>query len=167
MSGENERDYVLGTNEEELARLGLQHQVWQNVVLKCWREAGVGPGKRVLDVGAGPGYATADLAQIVGPTGHVTAVERSHNFVNAMQTHFASQRVDNVDVRELDLMVDVLPAGDYDFTWCRWVTCFVSNPALLVAKIAAALRKGGRAIFHEYAAYRTWRFIPPRPQHER
>ena len=80
-----ERDYVLGTHEEEVERLGLQHRVWQPHVLACWQRAGITVGKRVLDVGAGPGYATADLAEIVGPTGEVVAVERSSNFVEALR----------------------------------------------------------------------------------
>lgn len=33
------------------------------------------PGQRVLDVGAGSGWTTAILARLVGPEGHVTAVE--------------------------------------------------------------------------------------------
>ncbi len=69
-----DRDYVLGTHEKELARLGLQHRVWRPVVLDCWQKAGITVGKRVLDVGAGPGYATVDLAEIVGPT----ALEEFH-----------------------------------------------------------------------------------------
>lgn len=80
-----ERDYVLGTHEEELARLGLQHRVWRPVVLDCWQRAGLTAGKRVLDVGAGPGYAAIDLAEIVGSTGEVVALERSQNFVRAME----------------------------------------------------------------------------------
>src|SRR5438477_215163 len=78
-----DRDYVLGTHDEELARLGLQHRVWRPVVLDCWQRAGVTVDKRVLDVGAGPGYATVDLAEIVGTTGEVIALERSRNFVRA------------------------------------------------------------------------------------
>ena len=70
-----DRDYVLGTHDEELARLGLQHRVWRPVVLDCWQRAGITLGKRVLDVGAGPGYATVDLAEIVGPTGEVVRFE--------------------------------------------------------------------------------------------
>ena len=81
-----ERDYVLGTHEEELARLGLQHRVWRPVALDCWQRAGITVGKRVLDVGAGPGYAAIDLAEIVGPTGEVVALERSQNFIRAMET---------------------------------------------------------------------------------
>ena len=69
-----DRDYVLGTHDQELARLGLQHRVWRPVVLDCWQRAGITVGKRVLDVGAGPGYATVDLAEIVGPTGEVIAL---------------------------------------------------------------------------------------------
>jgi ubiquinone/menaquinone biosynthesis C-methylase UbiE len=72
-----ERDYVLGTHDEELARLGLQHRVWRPVVLDCWHRAGITVGKRVLDIGAGPGYAAVDLAGIVGPKGEVVAIERS------------------------------------------------------------------------------------------
>ncbi len=84
-----DRDYVLGTHEEELARLGLQHRVWRAVALDCWQRAGITVGKRVLDVGAGPGYAAIDLAEIVGPAGEVVALERSGNFINAFQDMIA------------------------------------------------------------------------------
>ena len=80
-----ERDYVLGTHDEELARLGLQHRIWRPIALDCWQKAGITIGSRVLDVGAGPGYAATDLAEIVGPTGKVVAVERSSNFVRALE----------------------------------------------------------------------------------
>src|SRR2546430_5782925 len=85
MSRAKERDYVLGTHDQELERLGVQHEAWRPVVLDCWKNAGVTSGSRVLDVGAGPGYATVDLAEIVGPSGKVVAVERSTNFVSAIR----------------------------------------------------------------------------------
>ena len=127
-----ERDYVLGTHDEELARLGLQHRVWRSVVLDCWQRAGITVGKRVLDIGAGPGYAAVDLAEIVGPTGEVIALERSKNFVDAMEDACRVRSLTNVKIHELDLMTDNFPEGDYDFSWCRWVLSFVSDPALLV-----------------------------------
>jgi SAM-dependent methyltransferase len=157
-----DRDYVLGTHEQELERLGVQHRAWCPVVSECWKNAGVTNGSRVLDVGAGPGYATVDLAEIVGPNGKVVAVERSTNFVNAIRRAARSKSLSNIEVRELDLMSDDLPAGPYDFSWCRWVLCFVSDPELLVKKIGNVLRNGGRAIFHEYGHYTTWRFFPQR-----
>ena len=37
----HENDYVLGTHDEEIARLGFQHGVWRSTVLDCWRNAGI------------------------------------------------------------------------------------------------------------------------------
>src|SRR6266498_494398 len=162
-----DRDYVLGTHDEELARLGLQHRVWRPVVLDCWHRAGVTVGKRVLDVGAGPGYATIDLAETVGPTGEVIALERSQNFVRAMEAACRARSVNNVKIHEIDLMTDDLPAVDYDFAWCRWVVSFVSDPALLIRKLTRVMPKGSLSIFHEYGHYETWRFFPRLPMQER
>ena len=162
-----ERDYVLGTHEEDLARLGLQHRVWRPIALSCWQNAGITIGSRVLDLGAGPGYAAVDLADIVGPTGEVVALERSSNFVRAMEERCRSRALHNVRVHELDLMTDQLPEGPYDFSWCRWVASFVTDPALLVQKLRQVMRPGGLSIFHEYAHYLTWRFIPRLPAQER
>src|SRR5437763_14192707 len=106
MSQTKERDYVLGTHEDELERLGVQHRAWRDVVLDCWRNAGITAGSQVLDVGAGPGYATVDLAEIVGRAGKVIAVERSTNFVNAIDRTIESRKLSNVEVHELDLMND-------------------------------------------------------------
>lgn len=157
-----DRDYFLGTHDEELIRLGLQHRVWKDAVLDCWRRAGIQPGSRVLDIGAGPGYASADLAGIVGARGEVVAVERSTRFVEAGRGMCAAHGYANVRWHELDLMSDPLPGRGFDAAWCRWVACFVSSPSLLVDKIAGALRVGGLAIFHEYLQYETFRCNPSR-----
>jgi SAM-dependent methyltransferase len=149
-----ERDYFLGTHDEELVRLGLQHRVWRETVIDCWRRAGIG---------AGPGYAAADLAEIVGPSGSVVAVERSARFVEAGRKMLADHGFGNVAWHEIDLMADPLPGAGYDAAWCRWVACFVAEPAVLVDKIAAAVRPGGVAIFHEYLQYETLRIVPDCP----
>jgi SAM-dependent methyltransferase len=162
-----DRDYVLGTHEEELARLGLQHRVWRPVVLDCWQRAGITVGKRVLDVGAGPGYAAVDLAEIVGATGEVVALERSQNFVRAMEEACRARSLTNVKIHELDLMAGELPRGNYDFSWCRWVMSFVSDPAMLIRKLGDVMPKGSVAIFHEYGHYETWHFFPRLPNQER
>jgi SAM-dependent methyltransferase len=162
-----DRDYVLGTHNEELARIGLQHRVWRPVVLGCWQRAGIAVGRRVLDVGAGPGYATVDLAEIVGPTGEVVALERSQNFIRAVEAACRARSLTNVKIHELDLMTDELPAEDYDFAWCRWVISFVTDPAVLIRKLARVMPKGSLSIFHEYGHYETWRFFPRLPMQER
>ncbi len=163
MAGSGERDYVLGTHREEIERLGLQHRVWRPHMLACWRQAGITLGSKVLDVGAGPGYATVDLAEIVGPTGEVHAAERSGNFLQHARETCAARGLSHVRFHEQDLMAGPLEVGGMDAAWCRWVASFVSDPAKLVATVAGALRPGGMAIFHEYLDYRTWRLAPPCP----
>ena len=124
----SEADYVLGTNDEELDRLGLQHRVWRPVVTECWQRVGITHGWRVLDVGAGPGYATADLAEIVGPTGSVLGVERSARFLEAARERCRRRGLTNVEFREADLMEVSLGQLGFDASWCRWVASFVSSP---------------------------------------
>lgn len=157
-----ERDYVLGTNDEELERLGLQHRVWRPIALDCWRRAGITFGSRVLDAGAGPGYATMDLAELVGPNGEVIAIERSERFLTFAKSAAAARGLTNIRFRQADLMMEPLGELNVDAVWCRWVASFVSSPEKLVNEIAGALRPGGAAIFHEYVDYRTWRLAPRR-----
>jgi len=116
----------------------------------------------VLDVGAGPGFGSADLGEIVGAKGEVIAIERSERFANAARAHFAGKHLTNVRVVQADLMEDAIPAASIDAAWCRWVACFVNSPKTLVEKIAGALKPGGIAMFHEYADYGSWRVLPPR-----
>jgi ubiquinone/menaquinone biosynthesis C-methylase UbiE len=163
MPDQHETDYVLGTHDEEVARLGLQHRVWRPVATDCWRRAGITIGSRVLDVGAGPGHATVDLAEIVGPTGEVLAVERSGRFLEVARQRCAARGLSQVRFQEADLVETEIGPLNFDFAWCRWVASFVLSPPKLIANIAGALRPGGLALFHEYSHYETFRFAPRRP----
>jgi len=166
MSQNTDKDHVLGTHDEEIARLGLQHRVWRSVVLDCWRQAGITTGMRVVDVGAGPGYATIDLAEIVGSTGRILAVERSQRFVEAARSSCHLRQLPQVTFQEADIMLEPIMAEGFDAAWCRWVACFVTSPATLLRRIRAALKPGGVAIFHEYANYATLQLAPAKPQVE-
>jgi SAM-dependent methyltransferase len=163
----SERDYVLGTQDEEIDRLGLQHRVWRARMLDGWAEAGIGPGMTVLDIGAGPGFASLDLAELVGPAGKVLAFERSHRFLQALQARAAAAGLANIVAQEKDVAEESLGADQADAAWCRWVLSFVADPAATVRHIAAALRPGGTAIFHEYADYGAWQMMPPCPDVDR
>src|SRR5262245_50101060 len=71
------KPYVLGTHDAELDRLGLQHRIWSEHAFALWERAGIRPGQRVLDVGCGPGYATVDLARLLGPASRIVAIDES------------------------------------------------------------------------------------------
>lgn len=159
-----ERSYVLGTHDAEVERLAFQHSVWQEEVHRAWRAAGIAQGSRVVDVGAGPGFASIDLARLVGSSGEVLAAERSARFLALLSARCESEGLTQVRMAELDLMERPLPARDLDAAWCRWVACFVPDPARLVDRIACALRPGGVAIFHEYVEYDSYQVVPDRPE---
>jgi SAM-dependent methyltransferase len=163
----SERDYVLGTHDEEVERLGLQHRAWRPQVLDALRRAGIGPGATVVDVGAGPGFAATDLAGIVGPAGRVLAVERSRRFLDVLEDRARRLGLSNIEALEQDVAEAGFGEGFADAAWCRWLLSFVAEPRRTVGHIAAALKPGGRAIFHEYADYGAWRTLPPDPDVER
>lgn len=154
-------DYLLGTQDIEVERLGLQHRVWRSEMLAGLDAARFAMGETFLDIGAGPGHATADLSDIAGPAGKVIAFERAPHFLQSLR----DRDLGNVEVRPIDLVEDDLGENIADAAWTRWVLAFLSDPAPVVAKIARALKPGGRAVFHEYLDYEAWRLIPQPPEH--
>jgi len=144
-----ERDYVLGTETDEIERLGLQHRVWRPRMLDAFRRAGIGPGKTVLDIGCGPGWASVDLAELVGPAGRVIAIERSARFLAHLADQAAARGLFNIEIREQDVADEPLGAAMADALWCRWVLCFLPVPRSTIGHIARALKPGGTAVFHE------------------
>lgn len=168
-----EKSCVLGTHDAELERLGFQHSVWRDEVLQAWRNAGIREGARVIDVGAGPGFASLDLAELVGPRGAVLAVERSARFLSFLAEEAQRRGLRNISLAELDLMQSEIPTAPtngngmtagFDAAWCRWVACFVPDPQLLANRFSAALASGGVAVFHEYVEYGSFQLLPPRSE---
>ena len=161
-----ERDYILGTHDEELERLGLQHRVWRPRVLDAWRRAGFTIGQTILDVGCGPGYASLDLAEIVGPTGKVVAIDRSRRFLDALQLAAAQRGIAHIDQHELDLDEGDWPVHGVDGAWARWVFAFVKKPRKVLEKVCDTIKRGGAFVLHEYFDYSTWRMAPRSPEVE-
>ncbi len=147
-------------------RLGLQHRVWRPKVLDAWKRGGFTVGQTILDVGCGPGYASMDLAEIVGPSGKVYAIDRSRRFLDALEAKRQKFGLENITTLELDLDEAELPSVGADSAWCRWVFAFVKRPRNLLARIAGALKPGGVLVTHEYFDYSTWRLAPRSPEHE-
>lgn len=168
--GSTRSEYVLGTNPAELARLGLQHRLWSDSAHTLWRRAGVQPGSHVLDLGCGPGFATADLLQIVAsdapgaPRGSVVAVDESQPYLD----HVRSLSNDRGLVPAITIRADLNQPGslaplrgrDLDAAYARWVFCFVSNPQAVAEGVRDALRPGGRLVVQDYFDYEAMTVAP-------
>lgn len=161
-----EQDYVLGTNDEELARLGLQHRAWRSNTSAAWHKAGIGPGRTVLDVGCGPGYATLDLAELVGSSGRVIAIDKSEKFLSALDRGRRNRGFENVITHNVDFDSGDFPSATGDAAWCRWVFAFLRQPREVLSRVARSIRPGGVIVIHEYFDYATWRSAPRCPELE-
>jgi ubiquinone/menaquinone biosynthesis C-methylase UbiE len=154
-------DYVLGTHDEEIQRLALQHQVWRPQAMEAWRRAAIGPGQHVVDLGCGPGFASIDLARLVGPTGRVTAIDRSRRFLQRLRDRAREEGLHNVAIVEQNLDRPALGPDPIDAVWARWAFAFVANPRDLLAALADRMATPGVIVFHEYFDYGTWQTAPP------
>jgi SAM-dependent methyltransferase len=161
-----DRDYILGTHDEEIARLGLQHRVWRARALDAWKKAGFTAGSSVLDLGCGPGFASLDLAEIVGASGKIISVDRSRKFLDTLEGACRVRGLQQVETYELDLDENPLPAVKVDGAWARWVFAFMKQPYDLLKRVAGTLHKGGTLVLHEYFHYNTWQFSPTCPEHD-
>jgi SAM-dependent methyltransferase len=171
MNSDARHRYLLGTDREELDRLHFQHRLWGDVAHAAWRAAGIGPGARVLDVGAGPGAASRDLAELVTSTGRVVAVDASPAFVEYIEASAAARGLEQLaatrgDVQDLGA-VPRLEAGSFDLAYARWVLCFVPRPADVVAGVAKLLRPGGHFCVHDYFNYHSMTTAPRRASHDK
>lgn len=155
-----ERNYYLGTHDEEIRRLGVQHRVWRPHMLDAWRRAGITVGSTVADAGAGPGYASLDLAELVEEAGKVIALERSERFLQSLTRAAAARGLANIETRAVDLVTDELPVAEVDAVWIRWVFAFLSEPIAVLKKLSRTLRKGGVIVIHEYMDWGTLNWTP-------
>lgn len=148
-----DEEYILGTNDEELVRLGFQHRVWAELAFGLWERAGFAPGQTILDVGCGPGYATLDLASLVGPNGRVIAIDASRRFLDFLDAQCAARRVTNVETRCGDVQRLELSEASIGGAYARWVLCYLTDPEAVVAGVARALRPGGSFAVVDYYNY--------------
>ena len=159
-------DYLLGTSDQELRRLAYQHQVWLDETSALWRDAGFDRGQTLLDLGCGPGFATLDLAWLVGPDGRVFAVDASPKFIDHVDRLLAATGLDNVTTRIGDAQSMRLTAESLDGAFVRWVLCFLEDPESAIAAVADALKPGGTCVVVDYFNYSAVGLYPWRDKFE-
>jgi SAM-dependent methyltransferase len=162
-----EDDYIIGASNQEILRLGQQHAIWRERALAGWRRAGLKPGMTVLDIGSGPGHASFDLAQLVGPTGKVIAVDQSALFLEAVNEGAKLRGLTNIETLKTDLGKLTLPGYSVDMIWSRWVLSFLADPQHLFERLKTVLKPGGVFVAHEYGHYETFGFSPADPVQDR
>lgn len=134
-------------------------------------------GHHVIDLGCGPGYASFELAQLVGPGGRVVGVDESASFINYLNTQVIARSLKQLhgvvgDVQDLPGMRatgagEYLRPGSFDLAYQRWVLCFVPKPDAMIAGAAELLKPGGRFVIHDYFNYASMTMAPRRASHDK
>jgi SAM-dependent methyltransferase len=145
---EGTSDYLLGNTDEEHERLIRQAARLAPVTEAFFREAGIGAGQRVLDVGSGVGDVTMLLARLVGPAGAVVGVERDAKSIACAKSRVADARLLNVTFVEGDIANCALK-GVFDAVVGRYVLQFLPDPSGVLRRLSQSLRRDGVAAFLE------------------
>jgi ubiquinone/menaquinone biosynthesis C-methylase UbiE len=119
------------------------------------------PGMSLLDVGAGPGTITADLARLVQP-GRTTALEADESALDITRATFAKLdlEVDFVagDVHKLDL-----PDDSYDVVHAHQVLQHVADPVQALREMRRVCKPGGIVAARD-SDYRAFAWYPLLPE---
>src|SRR4051812_32850353 len=102
------------------------------------------PGERVLDVGSGPGFLVASLADAVGPGGAVHGVDPSEPMNAAARDLLGTRpwaRIDDGDAVQLPYA-----DGAFDAAVSTQVYEYVADLPRALAELRRVLRPGGRAL---------------------
>ncbi len=110
---------------------------------QCLAALGLGEGETVVQIGAGAGYYTAILAELVGPSGKVFAYEIEADIADRAWRNLAHYA--QVEVRAASGVTDDLPKAD-----AIYVNAAASHP---VQAWLDALNPGGRLLFPLQAAH--------------
>ena len=132
-------EYVLsqrGSPDVERARLRLLEEYHDPLTVSQLDAIGVGAGWRCLDVGAGGGSVTRMLAERVGTTGSVLAVDLDTSLLDKLAS-------DRVEVRRHDILSDQLPQAAFDLVHAPLLLMFLSPRLGAVRRLVSAARNGG------------------------
>jgi ubiquinone/menaquinone biosynthesis C-methylase UbiE len=112
-------------------------------------------GMRLLDVGCGPGTITMDLAERVGASGRVTALERTGEALGLARDEALHRGTTNVDFVVADAQALDLPDDEFDVVHAHQVLQHLDDPVQALREMRRVCRPGGLVAVREsdYAGF--------------
>jgi ubiquinone/menaquinone biosynthesis C-methylase UbiE len=108
-------------------------------------------GATVADVGSGTGYFTWRLAEQVGPTGKVYAVDVQESMLDLTKAAVDAHKLTNVEYRLATESSPRLSENSIDLAFIAYAFHEFANPEATMRAIRRALKPGGRVFILEYA----------------
>jgi len=140
--------YVLGSADAEHERLIRQGARLAPFTERLFRDAGIGPGQRVLDIGSGVGDVALVAARLVGPSGRIVGVDRDGGALAKARARVAAAGIEHVQFIEADV-AEVHAEMLFDAVVGRYILMFLADPVATLRTLAARVRPGGVLVFQE------------------
>src|SRR5712691_11188751 len=141
-------DYALGYTDAEQARLIRQATLNAPYTERLFREAGIGVGHRVLDLGSGMGDVSMLVSGLVGPSGEVVGIERDATSIERAQARVAAAGFRNVSFTQTDVS-QIVSDKPFDAAVGRFILMFLPDPVSVLRSVAGLVRPGGVLAFQE------------------
>lgn len=159
---------------QQTYRRDLSHLSWDEVYARQvqraflvgdWIDAlQLKTGDRVLDIGAGPGFVSFLLAERVGPTGLVYAVDRSVEALAYLGQLQQQRGAATIVAVVSDAAKLTLPGVQTDAALISMVLHHADDPAGIIGNVARLLKPGARAVIAEFHPDGPCEHGPPRDQ---
>lgn len=141
-------NYPLGHTDAEHERLIRQAAQVAPITERFFREAGIRPGQRVLDIGSGVGDVAMLVARMVGPSGEVVAVERDRNSIAKASARVTEAGFHNVSFNESNVN-EIMGEKPFDAVVGRFILMYLPDPVATLRSISQLVRAGGVVVFQE------------------
>ena len=130
----DDKPYILGTDNEEIKRLELQHKIWLSEAKTGWFSANFSKNNTILDLGSGPGTCSKELAKIVGTDGKIIAVDKSSHYIQHIKKNLQNKYPQIIPICTSFEDLNLEP-NSIDHMFCRWSLAWVQNPNKIISKI--------------------------------
>jgi SAM-dependent methyltransferase len=141
--GSSDGEYVLATGAAAVRRLAMLHHVYSPAGRRTLLRAGLTEGMHVADFGCGVGMVTRMLAEMVGPTGHVTGIDVSAGQLKQAGKLCQGAGLRNVSFVEGDACATGLSRNSFDLAYCRFLLMHLPDPASCLREMRDVLKPGG------------------------
>jgi 2-polyprenyl-3-methyl-5-hydroxy-6-metoxy-1,4-benzoquinol methylase len=159
-------NYLLGHTDHERRRLTLQAMVLNPLTEGFLMRAGLRGGMRVLDLGCGIGEVAMIAARLVGPTGHVTALDVDRDTLDVARSRASEAGLPNISFERANV-AEYSAQEPYDAVVGRHILIHTPDPLAILRRAAAQVRRGGVVAFQEYDLSRYFPNTPAKPLYER
>ena len=140
--------YALGNTDAEHERLIRQAARLAPYTERFFREAGIGTGQRVLDLGSGVGDVAMLVASIVGSSGEVVGIEREERSIARARVRVAEASLRNVRFAQCDVS-QIAHDRHFDAVVGRFILMFFPDPVTVLRWVSSLVCPGGVLAFQE------------------